>query len=168
MPELDSGFLFFYPCSYHCNALYEHQLSAFTALIICNAKPTLSVPAGSLYSPILILDEISLVHVPTPQRGELLLWLLCQLQWQSERQVSKGNARGATDTDGCFRAQPGTACSPPSFSGNSRHACLSSFVCAKNILVWCWFESTLQMCAKFAIMIFLTVLKKKKKKLYGC
>lgn len=104
--------------------------------------------------------SISLVHVPTPQRGELLLWLLCQLQWQSERQVSKGNARGATDTDGCFRAQPGTACSPPSFSGNSRHACLSSFVCAKNILVWCWFESTLQMCAKFAIMIFLTVLKK--------
>lgn len=112
--------------------------------------------------PILILDEISLVHVPTPQRGELLLWLLCQLQWQSERQVSKGNARGATDTDGCFRAQPGTACSPPSFSGNSRHACLSSFVCIKNILVWCWFESTLQMCAKFAIMIFLTVLKIKK------
>lgn len=45
-------------------------------------------------------------------------------------------------------------------------ACLSSFVCAKNILVWCWFESTLQMCAKFAIMIFLTV--QKKIQLYGC
>lgn len=121
-------------------------------------QPYLCQPVVSQSAPLSAWNSVSGRDHPGPRActpGEpWSLWLLCQLQWQSERRSVEAGQEADTNTDGCFMAQPSTACSPPSFTGKSPHPCPITPLQSKprphkGVLVWGCFQVFL--CLLFAI-----------------
>lgn len=115
-----------YHRSYHCSVPYQLQLWALTTSVICNAKTALSVAAcsksvGSPFCLTLSLWMKSPRSTRLHPRGTSVIMVTMPITVTEREAVSRGRAGGAIDTDGCFRAQHSTACSPPFFSGNSLH-----------------------------------------------